>query len=364
MEHTTPAVSNTVPIVTAVTEDVAVTDEIAVTAVTAPPLIEIAPGNPENATSQKTPRRPRLVDHVLLPATPWRVAPAYLREPQATENFIRNVKAEILDPRAFVFVADAIHEFLCEMPTEGWDVTRDVPVGKPLGDIVFWEWRDEALKCFSGALCKGVVKRTLDDAITEFETIQAAHFDYDVALVLESAHKAAATMPSAEAKAPVQFLTGTIFRTDAAMPDPKRPQAARLPAELRVLGSFALTMRADSRPVPGTLSLMLWDDESASDPKFQPEKVNDELYHIVTELLIMHTLMRAPEVQATVEEAEVYESRTSPFANAGLAPYYKIDMGKLPKRLREEGFAAQDGLRKALFYMGGRFAQPPVVWKD
>ncbi|HEY0076840.1 MAG TPA: hypothetical protein VGB77_22340 [Abditibacteriaceae bacterium] len=332
--------------------------------------------NPEQATSKppkKKQRHARLVDRILGGA-PWLVAPHYRNNPDATKRFIANVRHELLDSKTRVLVCDGIAEFLREQQRQNpdqWDVTRDIPNTKPHADAMFWEWRNpEEESLYTGVLCKGVVKRSLLDAIAEFEEIQLQSFDYDVAMVLDSARHAATVLEQAQEAALTRevamFLVGSVFQGEL------RPMANNKHRKkfcIRTIGSFAITMNASGRPIPDSLSLMTWDDEeSAKDPDaeadWSAEGLRAELLEATRRVLLMHSLTRAVECEVTTVDADIEISRQGSPHTRSFAAYNQVELGTLPRKLVEEGFAGKEGLKQALVYMAFKFTTPPVEWRD
>lgn len=309
----------------------------------------------ETQTSDQQPaarisNRPRFADFLLLPATSWRVPEIYGTE--ATATFINNVRAEIGAPQTRVLVADEFADLLRGFSDENWDVTRDIPCTKPIENVTFWEWRGKGTRepAFVGVLCKGVAKRTLSEAIAQFEGLQKITFDYDVAMILQSAKQALHQTQSDDLRAPALFLNGSVFVAE-------RGEAVAPLWEVRPLGGFALTMRANGRPVPDSLALLTWDADEA---QFSPERVERELRAAVARVLLMHCLFRAPETRS---EAVVggRDTRKS-FRDTQLLPHVHLRAPGLNNYLRKEAFADKYGLKEALSMLQWKFKAAPLIW--
>ncbi len=339
-------------------------------------IIEIPEAKTEIATEAKSekadkkPRRyPRLADRIL-GGTPWLVAPHYRQSPEATKRFIANVRAELCNERTTVIACDTIAEFLRDQEArhpEEWDLTRDIPNAKPHNDLMFWEWiNKEPEPLYTGVLVKGVIKRSLYDAIEEFTAIQSKTFDYDVAMVLDSAQRAEKAVEAADGQKVAMFLVGSVFQGTLFPVLGKRNKEFRI----RTVGSFALTMNASGRPVPDSLALMTWDDdEGAKDPNAEADwseaAMRQELLQATRRVLLMHTLTRAIECNVTtIEPAPFKGGRTGKAHARDFCSFNSVDLGTLPRKLVEEGFAAREGLKQALVYMAFKFAASPVEWRD
>lgn len=310
---------------------------------------------------QRLDRHPRFVDRLATPRSPWLVAPRYESTPDATRAFADNVRAELARPDALTFVVDEAVAFLESLPTEAWDVTRDIPCVRPVTDINFWEWRvpppeggkrkklncgsQKVRKSWMGVLCKGVGRATLAQAIAEFTAIQEQGFDYDVALALQSAVQAEPLLPPQLDRSPVSFFVGTIFSGVVPLYDGNAPRPN--PLNIRPVGSFALTSGKDGHPLPDSLALMVWDDNDA--PGWESEVLENELRDGVRIVCCLHTLMRALE---TITESVIGDDE--------LRAYQRVNLRNLPDKLKTEGFAVEDGLIAAFRYMRGKFRAPDL----